>query len=108
MYNRTVIIGRLNSDPEFKTRNDIEYARFGLVNLHEKDGKTEEVIHRIAAFGKSAVLCKNYLHEGDLCCIEGRLDSRTYKKNGETCYSQTIVAEKITFLSSKRTQRETA
>ena len=43
-----------------------------------------------------------YCHKGDLVGIKGRIQSSTYEKNGEKKYKTDIIAEKITFLTSKK------
>lgn len=102
-YNKTIIIGRLGHDPELRQGNRTQYARFSVCHQTvSKDGQEEVQWHKICAFGKQANICHTYLHKGDLCCVEGHLDTRSYEKNGEKRISNTIVAEKITFLSTKR------
>jgi single-strand DNA-binding protein len=111
-FNQTIIIGRLGNDPEMsetkrlnpETGNPLEIAKFKLSNTVIKDGKEEIQWHDLAAFGKQAILCHDYLHKGDLCCVEGRLDRQHYKsQDGEEIFKTTIIAEHITFLSpSKR------
>ncbi|MBO5752132.1 MAG: single-stranded DNA-binding protein [Proteobacteria bacterium] len=102
-YNKTIIIGRLGQDPEFKTGGKTDVTRFSLSNntVH-KDGTSEVQWHKICAFGKQAVICHQHLKKGDLCCIEGRLDTRSYEKDGEKRISHAVIAERITFLSTKR------
>lgn len=111
-YNKTIIIGRLCNDPEMietkslnlETGKPLEIAKFKLSNTVIKDGKEEIQWHDLAAFGRQAILCHDYLHKGDLCCVEGRLDRHCYKsQGGEEIFKTTIIAERITFLpSSKR------
>lgn len=102
-YNKTIIIGRLGADPEIKAGTKTDVTRFSLsCNTLRKDGATEVQWHRICAFGKQAQLCHRYLKKGDLCCIEGRLDTRSYEKDGEKRSSSSVIAERITFLSTKR------
>lgn len=102
-YNKTIIIGRLGQDPEFKTGGKTDVTRFSLSNnTVRKDGTSEVQWHKICAFGKQALLCHQHLKKGDLCCIEGRLDTRSYEKDGEKRISNAIIAERITFLSTKR------
>ena len=110
-FNKTIIIGRLGADPEMKTTNSInlntgkqiEMARFQLGNTIVTDGKEETQWHNLVAFGKQAILCHDYLHKGDLCCVEGFIDKQTYMQNGEEKTHVSIIAEHITFLShSKR------
>ncbi len=101
-FNKTIIIGRLGCEPELKQGPKSEYTRFSLSNSSVHEGQEEVQWHMICAFGKQARLCSEHLHKGDLCCIEGHLDNRSYMKNGEKAYSQSIIAEKVTFLASKR------
>lgn len=110
-YNKTIIIGRLGNDPEMtetkslnlETGKPLEIAKFKLSNTVIKDGKEEIQWYDLAAFGKQAILCHDYLHKGDLCCVEGRLDSHHYKsQDGEEIFKTTIIAEHITFLSSSK------
>ena len=109
IYNKTILIGRLGQDPvleHLSTKGDV--AKFTVVNTTMVGGIEDcELSHKISAFGKQATLCAEYLHKGDLCCIEGRLDTYTYEKDGVVKYAQTIIAEHITFLTSKpRTTKE--
>lgn len=110
-YNKTIIIGRLGNDPEMaetkrlnpETGKPLEIAKFKLSNTVIKDGKEEIQWHDLAAFGKQAILCHDYLHKGDLCCVEGRLDRHQYKsQDGEEIFKTTIIAERITFIQSSK------
>ncbi len=103
MFNTTVIIGRLGNDPEiFKTKNDLEIATFSIAHTEKSGDRENTQWHTIKAFGKQAAACHKYLSKGDLCCIEGRIDIRTYEKDGETRKVQSIIAEHIMFLSPRR------
>lgn len=101
-FNRTIIIGRLGQDPELKQGKKAEVSQFSLCNSRLIDGHEEVQWHRICAFGKQAQACQKYLHKGDLCCVEGRLDAYPYEKDGERRTSHSIVADRVVFLSSKR------
>lgn len=110
-YNKTIIIGRLGNDPEMtetkslnlETGKPLEIAKLKLSNTVIRDGKEEIQWHDLAAFGRQAILCHDYLHKGDLCCVDGRLDRQHYKsQDGEEIFKTTIIAEHITFLSSSK------
>lgn len=103
VYNRTVLIGRLGEDPELRPHSKAEFqTEFYIGNNTIVDGKEVMDWHKIVAFGKQAKLCSGYLHKGDLCCIEGRLDIDTRTES----YKQHIVAERITFLSAPKKRRQ--
>lgn len=97
-FNKIIIIGRIGQEPVLKAGAKTDTAMFTLCNSVVKDGKEEVQWHNIVSFGKLAKLAMDYLHKGDLVCIEGPLDLNAY--NGER-----IIAERMTFLASKK--RET-
>ena len=102
-YNKTIIIGRLGADPEFRSGEKSDIANFSICNsTFDKDGNEDVQWHRIKAFGRQALLCRDHLRKGDLCCIEGRLDVHAYEKNGERRVANSIIVEKLTFLTPKR------
>ena len=39
----------------------------------------------------------------DLIGVKGRIESKVYEKDGEKKYATEVIAERITFLSSKET-----
>lgn len=97
IYNKTIIIGRLGEDPELKPHSKAEFqTAFYVYNCAIVDGEEVKQWHKIAAFGKQAKLCADYLHKGDLCCIEGRLDIDTRTEP----FKQYIISERIAFLSA--------
>jgi len=46
-------------------------------------------------------------HQITLIGVKGRIQSRTVEKDEKTNYLTEMVAEKVTFLSSKREEKET-
>lgn len=98
-YNKTIIIGRLASNPEFiDSGNGKMRASFSVINHEVHDGQTSQSFHRIVAKGKQAKLCYDSLKKGDLCCIEGKLST----ENSHVV----IVAEQVVFLSSKKSNEQ--
>lgn len=103
IHNKTIIIGRLGEDPELKPHSKSEFqTEFNISNTTITDDKEVVQWHKIAAFGKQAKLCAEYLHKGDLCCIEGRLDIDTHTEP----FKRYIIVERITFLTASK-KRET-
>lgn len=105
-FNRTIIIGRLGEDPKLKTGGKVDSCTFTISNSTSRDGVEEVQWHDMVAFGKQARVCAEHLHKGDLCCVEGKLDCQNYIKDGEKMYKQTIIAERITFLSTARPKKD--
>jgi single-strand DNA-binding protein len=48
---------------------------------------------------RARVRCAAHLVKGQLVEVEGRLQRRSYEKNGERCYVTDIIAEKVHFMS---------
>lgn len=96
-YDRTIIIGRLSTEPVM--RYDKEVCTFTLSNSSFDNGTEITLFHKIAAFGKQAFVCNEHLHQGDLCCIEGVIRGRDLSKPDS---KMTIVAQRVTFLSRRR------
>lgn len=102
-YNKTIIIGRVSSEPKLKQVDGHDLASFTICNSTlDANGKELVGHHRIDALDKQANLCVKYLKKGDLCCIEGTLDAASYDVNGETKYRQSIRCERLTFLTPRR------
>ena len=54
------------------------------------------------AFDSIAENTKEYCEKGDIVGVKGRVQSRTIEKDGKKEYLMEIIAEKVTFLSSKK------
>jgi single-strand DNA-binding protein len=109
--NRVLLIGRLGKDPEERTTaGGTRVSSFSLATdqFHGTNAEKTTEWHRVAAFGKSAELCNQYLKKGQLVCIEGSLQTRSWEKSpGEKRYFTEVVAHRVTFLGSKAGNSET-
>ena len=106
--NKVMLIGRLGRDPELRyTPSGLAIANFSIATSEqwkdkdsgEKKERTEW--HRIVVFGKLGELCGEYLAKGRQAYIEGRLQTRSWEKDGVTRYTTEIVASDIQFLGAK-------
>jgi len=105
MLNRVQLIGYLGSDPEIrytKEREAIANARIATSETWKKNGEKQEKTewHQIVFFGKLAEIVGEYLKKGSLAYIEGRLQTRSWDKDGETRYTTEIVADNMRMLPS--------
>ena len=92
---KTILIGRLNDNPELKQGESVCYSEFGISNtIVNEDKKVIVQKHECKAFGKRATTIVKNLCKDDLCCIEGRIDNHNNK--------QTIIVEKVTFLTKPK------
>jgi single-strand DNA-binding protein len=103
--NKVMLIGRLGKDPEERTTaGGTRVSNFSLATdtYHGNNGEKTTEWHRIVAFGKAAELCNQYLKKGQLVCIEGSLQTRSWEKSpGEKHYFTEVIASRITFLGSR-------
>jgi single-strand DNA-binding protein len=104
MYiNKAFILGNLTRDPEVKALpSGIKVCSFSLAtNRTWKDanGQRQEAseYHTLVAFGKQAELIGQYVRKGGSLYVEGRLQTRSWEKDGEKRYRTEIVVENFQF-----------
>lgn len=106
--NKVIIVGRLGRDPEIRyTQDGTAVANFSVAtseewqdkNSGEKRERTEW--HRIVAWRRLGEICGEYLTKGRQVYIEGRLQTRSWEKDGQTHYMTEIVADKMQMLGSR-------
>ncbi|MCF6361730.1 MAG: single-stranded DNA-binding protein [Cyclobacteriaceae bacterium] len=109
--NKVIILGRLGKDPEVRhLENGTPVASFSVAtsesykdrNSGEKVEKTEW--HNIVLWRGLAEVAEKYLHKGDQVYIEGKLQTRSWEKDGVTRYSTEIVGREMTMLGGKGQQ----
>ena len=106
--NKVILIGHLGGKPEVReTTGGKVVANFSLATSESwsgKDGQRAEKTewHRVVVWGQQAEAAEKYLDKGSLVNVEGKLQTRTYEKDGTKHSITEVVAERINFLSSKR------
>jgi len=107
--NKVMLIGNLGKDPEIRySQQGTAVVKFSIAtseqwtdkNTGNRQDKTEW--HNIVVFGKQAEVCEKYLSKGSKVYVEGRLQTSTYEKDGQTRYFTEIVVANFQFLDSKR------
>lgn len=99
--NKVVLSGRLTADPEFRTTQQTEIARYRLAV--DKPRSKEADFFNVVCFGKTALFANNYLYKGIKVIVSGRLTSGSYKdKDGRTVYRVDVVAEEHEFAEPKK------
>ena len=111
MINEVVLVGRLTKDPEvMDTENGKKRASIILAvprKFKNVDGIYETDFIRVILWNVIAINTKEYCKSGDLLGVKGRIQINSYKDSEDnTHYVTDIIAEKITFLSSKRNESE--
>lgn len=106
--NKVILIGNLGNDPEVRyTPDGTAVANFSIAtsdewkdkNTGEKKERTEW--HRIVAWRKLGEICGQYLSKGRQVYVEGKLQTRSWEKDGVTRYTTEILASDVRFLGTK-------
>jgi single-strand DNA-binding protein len=105
--NKVMIIGKLGQDPELKyTPQGASVCSFSIATDEGyKDSNGNQVDrtewHRIVIWRKLAEIAGQYLKKGSLVYIEGKLQTRSWDKDGQKHYTTEIVASDMTMLGGK-------
>ena len=106
--NKVILVGRLGNDPEVRyTQDGSAVASFSLATSDEwkdketGDKKERTEWHRIVAWRKLGEICGEYLSKGRQVYVEGKLQTRSWEKDGVTRYTTEIVASDVQFLGGR-------
>ncbi len=104
MYlNKAFLYGNLTRDPELRALpSGAQVASFGLATnrvYKDKNGAKQEAteFHNIVAFGRSAELIAQYMKKGRPLFVEGRIQTRSWDKDGVKQYRTEIVVDNFQF-----------
>ena len=106
--NKVMLLGNLGQDPELKT------IAGGQAVLNLRLATTESYLdrnnarqertdwHTVVVWGKRAEALAKILTKGSQIFVEGRIQTRSYEKNGEKRYATDIVANNIILAGGRR------
>lgn len=104
MYiNKVELYGNLTRDPELKALpSGQQVANFAVAtnrSFKNKEGQKQEQVeyHNVVAFGRTAEVIGQYLKKGRPIFVEGRLQTRTWEKDGVKQYRTEILVENFQF-----------
>ena len=102
--NKVILIGNLGADPELKytpSQRPLCNLRIATTEVYkDKSGQRQEKTewHRVTVWGDQAENCNKYLSKGRSVYVEGRLQTRSYDKDGQKHYATDVVADRVVFL----------
>ena len=104
MYiNKVLIYGNLTRDPELKSLpSGVQVCSFSLATnrvYKDREGARQEAteFHNVAAFGRPAELIAQYMKKGRALFVEGRMQTRSWEKDGQKQYRTEIIVENFQF-----------
>ncbi len=111
MNNQFFCVGRLVSDPVVETtESGKERSKVTLAvprSYKNENGEYDTDFFDVVLWNGVATNTSEYCHKGDLIGVKGRMETNTYEtETGEKKKSTQLVAEKISFLASKRVKDE--
>lgn len=111
MLNQTVLVGRLVKDPElYETENGNKVTSITLAvprSYKNADGEYDTDFVDCILWGGVAENTAEYCKKGDIVGVKGRIQTNNYEtEDGEKRKSTQIVAEKVTFLSSRKEKED--
>lgn len=102
-FNKVLVAGRLTRDPELKALpSGGHVCNFSLATNHSYKNKSGETVdtpeyHNVVVFGAAAENSARYLTKGAIALVEGRLQTRSWDKDGQKQYRTEIMADRVQF-----------
>lgn len=107
MINSVVLVGRLTKDIELrKTQSGLSVAAFTvacdrrLSQEQKNNGAQSADFINCVAWRGSADFLSSYAHKGDTVGVEGRLQTRSYDRDGQMVYVVEVLANSVNLLHS--------
>jgi single-strand DNA-binding protein len=106
MINSIVLQGRLCGDPEMRqTETGVSVCRFQLAierNYKAKDGAKLADFIPVTAWRQTADFISHWFHKGDMIMLRGRLESRSYEKDGQKRTAYEVNADEVAFAANAK------
>ena len=109
MINNVTLVGRLVAPPDLrKTPNNVSSLQGTLAvnrNFKNENGDREADFINFQAWRGTADIIAQYCSKGSLIGIIGRIQVRSYEKDGQRRYVTEVVAESVALLESRNSQQ---
>lgn len=106
MINRVVLVGRLTRDPETrKTQTGLSVCSFTLACdriVKKEDGQQTADFINCVAWRQSADFLSDYAVKGSLVGVDGKIQTRSYEKDGQRVYTTEVLADVVQLLETKK------
>lgn len=108
MINNVTLVGRLVAPPDLrKTPNNVSSLQGTLAvnrNFKNENGDREADFINFQAWRGTADVIAQYCSKGSLIGLTGRLQVRSYEKDGQRRYVTEVIAESVALLESRNSQ----
>jgi single-strand DNA-binding protein len=106
-FNKVFLAGNLTRDPELKTTpSGTTICMFGMaINSGKEENKKVDYVN-VVCFNKTAEFVSKYFNKGKAIFVEGRLNYRTWEKEGKKMSALDVVADRVEFIGKKEQEPE--
>lgn len=107
MLNKVILMGRLTKDPELRvTQNETSVTSFTLAVERDyagSNGERHADFINCVAFRNAAEFIKKYFVKGQLMCVYGMLQTRTWEaQDGKKNYATEVIVREAHFTGDRR------
>ena len=106
MLNKVVLMGRLTRDPELKaSQSGVSIVTFSLAvdrNYARQGEERQTDFINIVCFRHTADFVKKYFVKGQLTCVVGSIQTRSWETDGKKNYATEVIADEVHFTGDKR------
>jgi len=106
MINQVTLVGRLTKDPELREVANGKHVLSVVVAVNRpfknQSGENETDFVRCIIWNRIAETTTKYCSKGSLVGVTGRIQTRSYERDGKRQYSTEVIAESVQFLEPKR------
>jgi single-strand DNA-binding protein len=101
--NKVILVGRLGADPEMKyTQSGVACCNLRVATEEKYKGEKKVEWHRVTTWGKLAEIGEQYLKKGMQVLLEGKLNTRSYEKDGQKVWVTSVLANNMQMLGGKK------
>ena len=113
MLNKVILIGRFTRDPELRsTPQGTSTCSFSLAvdrNYQSAGCERHTDFINCVAWRQTAEFISKYFQKGNLICVEGSIQTRSWKDNdGNNRYATDVVVDRTYFVESKKSAQSTS
>ena len=101
--NNVILIGNLTRDPEVRYSTGASQTAICRFSIAVNDGYGEQQktsFIPIVVFGKQAENAERFLSKGSKVCVQGRIQTGSYEKDGTKVYTTDVIASRLEYLST--------
>ena len=109
-YNRVTLIGMCIRTPEMRPIGDDRVRTDTTISVNrpykDQNGETVSDLFSVVAWGKLAEIMNEYVKKGEDILVDGRIQSRSYDRDGTTYWITEVIAENILLLGKKKNHKQ--